>query len=278
MRRSAGRLCAAAAACVIVVGMGMGWGQEKAPSAKKAATQPATGAATQPVGKPGDKAFQAFAKKLSVPVVKVPVVAKAPKIDGVLDAVYKKKATPLKYKFLAGGSAKPTAATTVYVLSTKAELIIFFECKSPDMDALLADVRDHDGQVWNDDSVEIFIDPTNKRQVDGYVHIAINAVGTTAESKGPAGAQDSSWNPKLRLKTKVGKKAWTVEVAIGFKDLVPDPKKINRAWAANFNRMAYLIEGNEDTAWSPTGGTSSHVPGRFGCLWMEAGTVDNTKK
>ena len=67
-------------------------------------------------------------------------------------------------------------------------------------------------------------------------------------------------------------------MAIPLKDLVKDPKKLNRVWAVNFNRMAYLIEGNEDTAWSPTGGPSSHVPGKFGCLWLDAGKVDNTKK
>jgi len=257
-------LSAALAAAILAPALGVSSGREKAPT-------------TGPATRPADKAFQAFAKKQSVPTARVPQVKKAPKIDGILDPLYKKEATPLSFRFLAGGQARPKATTTVYALTTDTDLIVFFNCGSPDMDALLADVRDRDGQVWNDDSVELFIDPTNKRAPDGYRHIIINSLGTTAEAKGPGGAEDYSWNPKLRVKTKVGRKAWTVEVAIPLKALVADVKKINRVWAVNFNRMAYLIEGTEDTAWSPTGAASSHVPARFGCLWMEVGTVDNTK-
>jgi len=243
-----------------------------AAEAKKAPAKPA-----KPT-KPKDPAFEAFKKKAKVPVVKVPLVPKAPKIDGVLDKKVYAKCEPMKFRFITGGSAKPTAATTAYAVTTKKELCLFFKCESPDMDALLKDVREHDGQVWNDDCIELFIDPTNKRQLDGYMHIIVNALGTTSEAKGPGGAEDYSWNPKLTVKTKVGKKDWTVEMSIPLAELVKDVKKINRAWAVNLNRMAYLIEGNEDTAWSPTGQSSSHVPSRFGILWLEAGKVDNTKK
>ena len=82
----------------------------------------------------------------------------------------------------------------------------------------------------------------------------------------------------MKVATKVGKKAWTVELIIPFKEMGVKAGKINRAWAVNFNRMAYLLEGTEDTAWSPTGGDDSHVPAKFGALWLDAGTVDNTKK
>jgi hypothetical protein len=232
-----------------------------------------------PVVKPPAPAgdFEAFAKKQEVPCVRVPVLGQAPTVDGVLDDVYK-KATPLKFKFLAGGEGKPTAATTAYAVSADKELFLFLTCESPDMDALRADVREHDGQVWQDDSVEIFLDPTNKREVDGYMHLIVNALGTTAEAKGPKGDEDFSWTPKLRVKTKVDKKSWTVELAIPFAEMVKDPARMNRVWAANFNRMAFLFEGNEDTAWSPTGGTDSHVPAKFGCLWLDAGAVDNSKQ
>ena len=221
---------------------------------------------------------KAYKKKAKVPVVKVPLVAKAPKIDGVLDKKTYAKCVPMKFKFITGGTAKPTAATTAYAVTTKKELCLFFKCESPDMDALLKDVREHDGQVWNDDCVELFIDPTNKRQLDGYMHIIVNSIGTTSEAKGPGGAEDYSWNPKLTVKTKITKKEWTVELLIPLAQLVKDVKKINRGWAVNLNRMAYLIEGNEDTAWSPTGQSSSHVPSRFGAFWFEIGKVDNTKK
>ncbi len=221
-------------------------------------------------------AFAAFQKAQSVPCALVPVVSAAPQVDGVMDEIYN-QAAPLKFKFLVGGDAEPTAATTVRVVSTAKDLFIFYECQSPDMDALVKDVTDHDGAVWQDDSIEMFIDPTNNRQIDGYMHFAINALATTYEAKGPKGDADASWNPKMQVKAKIGKKAWTVEIALPFAELVKDPAKMDRVWAVNFNRMAHLLEGDEDTAWSPTGGTDSHVPSKFGCLWLMAGKVDNTK-
>jgi len=239
--------------------------------------QPAMTETPAPAPATGDKAvFDAFAKKAGVPAAYVPQVSQEPKVDGVMDDVYK-KATPLTLKFLTGGEGKPAAKTTVYTISTAKTWYIFYNLESPDMDALMADVREHDGPVWNDDSIEIFVDPTNKRQIDTYMHFGVNALGTTMEAKGPKGDEDYSWNPKMTAKAKTGPKAWTLEIAIPFSELVKDPAKMDKVWAVNFNRMAYLIEGAEDTAWSPTGGTDSHIPAKFGALWFQAGKVNNVK-
>lgn len=242
---------------------------------KKADSKDAAPAAAAAAG-PAE--YQAYAKKSSVPTLFVPKIDKLPDIDGVMDEVYK-KATPIAFKFLAGGDAKPAAKTTAYVVSTATELVLFFKCETPDLSALVAEVRDHDGQVFQDDSLELFIDPANKREMDSYMHIMVNSLGTTAESKGPSGAEDFSWDPKMKVKAKVDRaaKAWFIEMVIPFKDLVANPDKMSKVWAVNFNRMAYLVEGNEDTAWSPTGGSSSHVPTKFGALWLEVGAVDNSK-
>jgi len=267
MKATACRLGIVALTSVAVMVLAMGCDLRPGAEQGAPAVKPAKAA-------PG--AFEAFKKKSSVPVLYVPLVSKAPKIDAKLDPAYE-KATPVNFKFTAGGDAKPAAKTTAYVVSTKKKLYMYFVCESPDMDALLADVRKRDGQVWNDDCIELFIDPTNKRQLDGYVHIMVNSIPVTAECKGPAGAEDYSWNPKIEAKTDKTKKAWVLELAIPFADLVPDPSKINRVWAVNMNRMAYLLDGTEDTAWSPTESTSSHVPSKFGAFWLEVGNVDNTK-
>lgn len=219
-------------------------------------------------------AFAAFVRASDVPVARVPAVASAPKVDGVLDEAYKKGAI-LKFSLLTGADAKLKAPTTVYVISTAKELCIFARCETPNPEDLLADIRDHDGQVWNDDCIELFIDPTNQRKK--YGHIQINSIGTTADAMGSLDDQDSGWDPELQLAAKVDKKAWVLEIVIPFSELGVEDGQVNRVWAANFNRMAYLLTGTEDTAWSPTGSTNSHVPEKFGVLWLDAGTVDNTK-
>ena len=222
-------------------------------------------------------AFDAFAAACGHPAAFVPMVDKAPVVDGKMEDVYK-AAKPLKFKFSGDNDANPTAATTVYAVSTADTLYLFYHCQTPDMAALVAEVRDHNGPVWEDDSVEFFVDPANKREAGTYMHIIANSLGTSAESKGPKDNQDFSWNPKMTVKASKEKDAWNVEMAIPFSELVGDVSKMNKVWAVNFNRMAMLVEGTEDTAWSPTMTSDSHVPAKFGCLWLQAGKVDNSKK
>jgi hypothetical protein len=276
MNKTACRLCMVVLAGLVTLGLiNMGMAQQAAPAKDPSAPATKPADAKAPDVKT-DPAFEAWAKKQSVPAAFVPLVEKAPELDGALDDTYK-LAKPISFQFLAGGAGKPNAKTTAYMVSTADTLFIFLACESPDMSSLVANVRDHDGAVYNDDSIELFIDPANKREMDSYVHVAVNSLGTLYEAKGPADAEDTTWNPKIKAKTKVDKKSWTVEMAIPFDQLVSDVKKLNKAWAMNLNRMAYLVEGNEDTAWSSTGGTSSHVPTKFGALWLEAGKVDNAK-
>ena len=261
IRKISAAMLAAAAVSVLALAAA-GCGSER----PVAATRQAPTAAT---------AFEAFSQASELPVARVPVVAQAPKVDAVADEVYK-QATPLQLGFITGGNAKPTASTTVWAVSTADELYMLIRCGTSDPDMLLADVQQHDGQVWQDDCVELFIDPTNERTAD-YMHIMINSIGTTAESKGPVGGLDPSWNPDFRVKAAVGKKEWTVELAIPFSELTGAKGKVNRVWAVNISRMAYLIDGDEDTAWSPIGTTASHTPERFGVFWLDAGNVDNVK-
>lgn len=230
-------------------------------------------AATSPGGT--QSAFDEFAKKCALPVARAPLVAVAPTVDGVMDDAYK-QATPMPFKFLSGQSGVPNGATTAHAVCTADTLFVFFQCAAPNTPKLVANVTAHDGDVWNDESVELFLDPTNRR-VDPIMHILVNPRGTVCEGKDTAGNMDAAWDPKLAVKTVVSKDAWTCELAIPFVELGLKRGEMPRVWAANFNRMARLTGSTEDIAWSPTGSSTSHVPARFGCLWVEAGTVDNTK-
>ena len=280
------------AATVMMALMAAGCGEpEKAPTTKptpeptvKPVAPPEPVAQPKPVAPPEPEplavqpsaadtaAFNAFAKAATLPVARVPVVLVAPKIDGVLDDAYA-AATQLTLSAINGEKVKLNGPTTVHVVSTTDTLYIYARCDTPNPDDLLTDIAEHDGSVWNDDCIELFIDPTNERNT--YAHIQVNAIGTTADAKGNSDDFDSSWEPKIKVSAKVDSKAkaWVVEMAIPLADLVDDVNKINRVWAANFNRMAYLLDGTEDTAWSPTGTDQSHVPEKFGLLWMDVGTV-----
>ncbi|KKM60848.1 hypothetical protein LCGC14_1537660 [marine sediment metagenome] len=254
------------------------------PAPKPAATEPAPASAPaiEPTPKPApwtkvrkvtlDESFAVFTRLHKVSILRVPKVARAPAIDGRLDEAYK-KAKPLTLRFLDARTDKPTAPTTVHVVSTDAELFVFYQCTSPNADALRATITKHDGDVWQDESIEMFLDPGNLRRMETYLHVVVNPLGTTMEAKSPKSNAETGWNPKLRVKTVVGKRGWIMEMALPLADLTGTPGRTPRVWAANFNRMARLPDSDEDTAWCPTGGEDSHVPAYFGLLWLEAGNV-----
>lgn len=228
------------------------------------------------IGGPPDIAgYEAFLKDIRLPACRVSVVDKAPVVDGDMDDAYK-AATALDFKLLEGGQKAP-APTTVRCLSTTRELFFFFEGRFEDPATLRMDHKKGDISIWTDDCFEIFIDTDNRRDFDSYVHFFISPAGVTVAVKGPGAQEDGSYNPKFAVKTKVGKKSWTAEVAIPFAELVKAPARMNRVWAVNFVRHAHLLEGEEYSAWSPTLEKTAHQPKRFGYLWLDAGSVDNTR-
>jgi len=247
------------------------------PATRPSAT--ATAPATRPQPKPWlqpktttlEGSFKAFVKVSSYPAVLVPEVEDLPEIDGEMDALYR-QATALKFRNLADPKKPLVAPTTAYVITARREMYIFFDCVSPNADALKAEVGERDGPVWNDEAVEIFLDPTGSRTAP-YLHVVINTLGVTYDARGRDRRWDRKWDPKLRVEVNRHAKGWKLEVALPFKELVDDPVWVNRTWAGNLTRLARLPEGNEESAWCPTGSGSSHVPLRFGTFWLAGGTV-----
>ncbi len=257
-------------------------GAARTASATNPAAAPATevspGGWKKPAPVPLERSFEIFTKLCPGAALRVPSVSNAPVVDGVLDDVYK-AATPVKLVFLDGNPGRARLPTEVRVVSTEKDLFVFYRCSITNKSAIKAEGKTHDGTIWEDDSVDIFLNPVpwDWLEVNAYYQITINSLGTTAESRyGPetGGRGDPSWNPKLVVATKIEDKEWTVEVAIPFADLCGSNNPVPRVWAANFNRMARLEEDDsEDTAWSPSGSTSSHAPDTFGRLWLDGGTV-----
>jgi hypothetical protein len=200
--------------------------------------------------------------------VRVKAVKEAPKIDGEIDALYAQSATPLSFSFLDGTKGMPKEQTTCYALSDEENLYLAFRCEKADPDRVVCRKTKHDDDVWQDECIELFIDPKNTREKK-YFHIIINSAGVTQD----AHVNDTSWDPELTVKCGKEKgKAWIAEVKIPFKALGSKDEKIGHVWSINFNRSARSSDNPqacEDTAWSPTYGDSSHVPEMFGYMWLD---------
>jgi hypothetical protein len=183
-----------------------------------------------------------------------------PKLDGKLDDPAWQKAgkTTMQYTSLGFDVLQPT---DIYLMHSKDTLYVGFRCRESKLNMLKFNATEHDGPVFNDDSVELFI---STQSTDAgaavYYHFATNVLGTKYEQKG-----GSAWNGAWECITGREPGAWTAELAIPFASLGAGTVAPGSTWRVNFCRNRTVSGTMENLAWSPTYG-SYHTPGRFGSL------------
>ncbi len=230
-------------------------------------------------------------KAFGPPVMWVARPERAPVIDGKLDDACWRKARPVRLGFLALQWHTPTAATEARVLADEKAVYLAVRCTEPDPQRIIAAGRKRDGNLWDGDTVELFLDPGHKSLRLQYFHVIVNPAGLIYDGRG----KSADWNADVRAAAGRFDGGWTVEAAVPMADLGV-AGKIPRIWGLNVNRQrpelgrptrSYPLtpslvripnpEGyrlGEDTAWSPTYCESSHVAQRFGHAVLEVGTVD----
>ena len=216
----------------------------------------------------GDSVAGKAPQAVPCPAVRVKAVSPAPQIDGVIDDAYLQNATPLVFSMLDGTKAKPKEATTGFVLADRENLYLAFRCEKADTEHMVVNKTQHDDDVWQDECIEMFLDPLNTREKK-YFHLIVNPAGVTQDAR----VSDLSWNPAWTAKCgKEQGKAWIAEVKIPFKEFGLPAGQIGHVWSVNFNRSARdaATQACEDIAWSPTYCASSHVPECYGYLWLDA--------
>ena len=203
-------------------------------------------------------------EKAKVAELKVETVKAAPKIDGTLDdEVWKSAATYTAFK--TGDGKESKTKTKLYVAQDDNALYIAVECfeDAKALKNLTAEVKDHDGNVWEDDSVEVFVDPAGKKK--DYYQIIINSKGTTYDAfcVGEGGKEsDVDWNPKFQSAAKVGKESWVAEYAFPW-SIFTKTKVMDTTWG--FNILRNRPGDAEALYFAPLDG-SAHQPELFGKL------------
>ncbi len=75
-----------------------------------------------------------------------------------------------------------------------------------------------DGEVWNDDSIELMFDPGREGGAEfntGDFKVIVNAIGVQRDTEGtPAGEFDTSWNPDYQVAAVPTASGYRVEIAI----------------------------------------------------------------
>jgi len=190
--------------------------------------------------------------------------ATPPVIDGQLgDACW--GTTPVAQQFfLRKGEGLPRETSEVRLLWDEANLYLAVQCRAEVLDPVLqrteefvANVTEHDGRVFSDDCMEIFLGPADEPAE--YRQFVTNALGARYEGKGTDGAWDAPWEAKGSTSDEG---YWTAEVAVPWSSLDVTPHA-GQALVANFYRTN-KAQG-EVSMWSPVT-YAFHTPDEFGQL------------
>jgi hypothetical protein len=188
----------------------------------------------------------------SVPTARCVRTKQPPTLDGRPDDACWAAAPPLGSFVDINRQAPSRWPTTVRLLYDDRNLYAAFECSESEPATIIGQIRDDDGEVWRDDSVELFFDPTAEQQT--YQHYVANVLGVR-NPKAPA------WQAKTG-RTATG---WTAEIAIPLAALGrPSPGDL---WLfdACRTRPPRPQAPPEFSSWAPTQG-SFHQPSRWGYL------------
>ncbi|HPD14663.1 MAG TPA: GDSL-type esterase/lipase family protein [Planctomycetota bacterium] len=203
------------------------------------------------------------------PAVLVARPAAEPKVDGSLDDPCWAKAQALTFRMLDGSTDKPKHATTARLLANETTLFVAFQCG--ETEPLVSRKRDRDDNIWEDDSVEVFLKP-GPEPAREYHHLIVNPDGSFLDD---LGGDNGAWQSELKLATAKGKEGWAAEIAIPLAELTKGADKATLAgpWRLNLARMRQSRGDDvpaEETALAPTEDPSSHVPAMFAYAWFEA--------
>jgi hypothetical protein len=258
MRNAAG--CMAALLLAVVWGLA---GCESKTSDTAAAPQPETKPAAEAPAAPAAPTAPAKPMKPGYPEpAAVVVCAKAPVIDGDLsDGCWKTAELAGVWVDISNGkAAKPQGK--VFVCHDDKNLYIAFLNPEPKMKGLAANSADRDGDVWLDDSNEIFIDPSAGKS--DYFQFIVNTANVLYDGKN----RDGAWNSTAKSAVKKTADGWSVEVAIPLAELGATMPLKGQTWKANFCRNRRVEGESSSTSWSDTGDTF-HNPDGFGTLKMQ---------
>jgi hypothetical protein len=157
-----------------------------------------------------------------------------------------------------GGAEKES--TTAAVKWDAEALTVVFTCEDAEIVATHTD-RD-DANMWQDDSVEVFLDPGHSHDIlSPWFHVTASVAGGVSDEQGPATAWYStgavvSGNAKFdarQLKADVQRTptGWTATIRITWSDLGRKPN-VGEVWGFNLNRASH--PAGEYVCYSPTQG------------------------
>lgn len=195
----------------------------------------------------------AHARDLARPLITVGESA-APTIDGQLADGEWAGATGVGAFSRLGGALVADGPSCLVAADDRGISFAWVSSDPPD-----ARQRGRDGAVWQDDAVEVFLQPPGAGR---YYQVIANAAGDFADYEG----RNASWDAEVQVAVAPVGGGWSLEMRIPWTDLggAPEPGDV---WRANFARD---IAGGTPLTWAPVE-QSFHEPANFGDLQFVAG-------
>ncbi|MFH1969599.1 MAG: discoidin domain-containing protein [Verrucomicrobiota bacterium] len=151
-------------------------------------------------------------------IIQFTKVDRPPEFKGDLSDPAWKKAKAHGDFYLLGKKQKAKAQTEVYALYDEENLYLGVICLEPMMNKTVAAITKHDGPVFTDDDIEIFVSPTGKRMFQ----FILNNIGTKCETANEyyeSAVSDLEWSNPWHVQTAKGTDRWTAEIIIPFSSL-----------------------------------------------------------
>lgn len=207
-------------------------------------------------------------KEPATPFVVVPKTSNPPNVNGDFSFDQWKDAAGFTGFINESKGILNNRQSTVLLCYDNANLYIATFSQVPDGASLKSVVDRRDGPTYGDDSVELYLDPDNKRQDKHFYQFVGNPTGYFLDLKNG----DSSWNGNWKYHSTIqgnwrgfGQTFWVTQLAIPFKDLGRNTPVNGEKWAANFARTWYTPD-QEFTSWSWRATPNYTDVSRFGTL------------
>lgn len=151
-------------------------------------------------------------------------------------------------------------------------LYLHARCQESQITRMKSATRDNDIGGFNDDSLELFLDPSGRGE--SYYHLCITSRGAVydaIETPAAIGATATvTWNSAIKVRTAVAKDHWELRAALPFANLTKTAPAAGSTWRFNLCRNRFAGgEMERFSAWSPTLG-GFHKPERFGVVTFNA--------
>ena len=181
-------------------------------------------------------------------------------------------ANVLPEPFHTKGGENAVPPTWMYAGYDRQFLYFRFLCYEPEMDSLVAKVESPgQGEIWMDDSLELFLAPDETRREDCF-HLIINTRGVVDSGHFPfeqKGFRDSRWDAHAEVRVQKEPGRWILDVKLPLAAVgIQDPGFAGDL-AGNFfrNRLGQAL--TLSTCWIPTGENKHFLPAKFGVIQFQ---------